>query len=163
MLKRVKRKQDGSIDAHEYFERKFGALTFAMTIRSIREGEELSLEQFATRLGVSRSHLGDIEKGRKCVSPERAARWAELLGYSPGQFIRLAIQADLDAAGLILGWRSKRHDGVSFVDDWNDTELWRPRDSKRSANFPATTMNHSKASAGDSDRSGSAAHTARSM
>lgn len=74
--------------------------TFAMTVRAIRDGEEISLDQFARKLGVSRSHLCDIEKGRKGVSPERAARWAELLGYPATQFVRLAIQADLDAAGL---------------------------------------------------------------
>ena len=34
-------------------------------------------------LGVSRSHLCDVEKGRKVVSPERAAAWAKLLGF-PG-------------------------------------------------------------------------------
>jgi len=33
------------------------------------------------RLGVSKSHLCDLEKGRKTVSPERAARWAQILGY----------------------------------------------------------------------------------
>ena len=33
-------------------------------------------------LGVSRSHICDIEKGRKVVSPERAAKWANVLGYS---------------------------------------------------------------------------------
>jgi plasmid maintenance system antidote protein VapI len=100
MAKRVKRNNHGSVNALGYLESKFGPLTFAMTIRSIRDGEEVTLDQFAKRLGISRSHLCDVEKGRKCVSPERAARWAKLLGYSAQQFVRLAIQADLDAAGL---------------------------------------------------------------
>lgn len=100
MAKRMKRNKDGSVNALEYLESKLGLLTFAMTIRAIREGEEISLEQFARKLGVSRSHLCDIEKGRKGISPERAARWAKLLGYPATQFVRLAIQADLDAAGL---------------------------------------------------------------
>jgi plasmid maintenance system antidote protein VapI len=60
----------------------------------------VSLEAFAKRLGISRANLCDIEQERKRVSPERAARWARLLGYSETQFVRLAIQADLDAAGL---------------------------------------------------------------
>ncbi|MFM8410923.1 MAG: XRE family transcriptional regulator, partial [Alphaproteobacteria bacterium] len=51
-------------------------------------------------LGVSKSHLCDVEKGRKTVSPESAARWAGILGYPESVFVRLAIQAGLDAAGL---------------------------------------------------------------
>jgi plasmid maintenance system antidote protein VapI len=49
---------------------------------------------------VSKAHLCDIEKGRKVVSPERAARFAELLGYSADQFVRLALQDVVDRAGL---------------------------------------------------------------
>jgi hypothetical protein len=36
------------------------------------------------------------------VSVERAAAWAKLLGYDPGQFVELALQAELDAAGIKL-------------------------------------------------------------
>lgn len=41
-----------------------------------------------------------MEKGRKTLSPERAAKWARILGYPESVFIGLAIQAELDAAGL---------------------------------------------------------------
>ncbi|HET6333751.1 MAG TPA: helix-turn-helix domain-containing protein [Polyangiales bacterium] len=77
-----------------------GPLTFGKMLQAVREGDELTLEAFAKRLGVSRQNLCDIEKGRKGVSPERAARWARLLGYSEAQWLRLALQAELDAAGL---------------------------------------------------------------
>ena len=63
---------------------------------SIREGEELSMADFAEQLGISRSHLNDIEKGRKPVSPQKAAEYAKILGYSEQQFIRLALQDMLD-------------------------------------------------------------------
>ena len=43
----------------------------------------------AVRLGVSRSHLCDLEKGRKSVSPARAAAFAAIPGYSEKQFVRL--------------------------------------------------------------------------
>ena len=49
---------------------------------------------------MSKSHLCDVEKGRKTVSPERAAKWARVLGYPESVFVRLAIQGELDAAGL---------------------------------------------------------------
>jgi hypothetical protein len=53
-------------------------------------------------LGISKSHLCDIEKGRKLVSPERAARFAEILGYLPATFVRLALQDIVDRAELGL-------------------------------------------------------------
>jgi len=34
------------------------------------------------------------------VSPERAATWAKILGYSDIQFVRLALQDQLDKAGV---------------------------------------------------------------
>jgi transcriptional regulator with XRE-family HTH domain len=57
---------------------------------------------FAARLGVSRSHLCDIEKGRKTVGAARAARFAKILGYSPESFVALALQAQVRDAGLKL-------------------------------------------------------------
>lgn len=79
-----------------------GPLTLARLIQSIRLGEELTLAEFAKKLGISRQHLCDIEKGRKVVSPERAARFAFVLGYSKEQFVTLALQALVDEADLDL-------------------------------------------------------------
>ena len=69
-------------------------------LESIRLGEEMSQATFAKKLRVSASHLCDIEKGRKVVSPERAARFAKILGRSPEQFVRLSLQELVDEAGL---------------------------------------------------------------
>lgn len=77
-----------------------GPLNIGKVLRGVREGEALTLEAFAKTLGVSRQNLCDIEKGRKGVSPERAARWARLLRFPEAQWVRLALQAELDAAGL---------------------------------------------------------------
>ncbi len=77
-----------------------GPLTLAKLLRSIREGESTTQSEFAARLGVSKQHLSHIENGRKVVSPERAARWAVLLGYAESQFVRLALQDELHRAGL---------------------------------------------------------------
>lgn len=61
-------------------------LSIGGLLESIRVGEEMSQSAFAKKLGVSPSHLCDIEKGRKVVSPERAARFAKTLGRSREQF-----------------------------------------------------------------------------
>ena len=66
----------------------------------MRKSEGLSQDECAKKLGVSKSHLCDVEKGRKAVSPERAAKWARVLGYPESVLVKLAIQAELDAAGL---------------------------------------------------------------
>ena len=60
----------------------------------------MSQTAFARKLGVSPSHLCDIEKGRKVVAPKRAARFAKMLGRSPEQFVRLSLQELIDEAGL---------------------------------------------------------------
>jgi len=77
-----------------------GPLTLGELLRSIRLGEESSQIDFARRLEISRSHLCDVEKGRKTVSPRRAARFARTLGYGEAQFVRLALQGLVEEAGL---------------------------------------------------------------
>ena len=77
-----------------------GPLSFAELIRSIRLGEEESQASFARRLHISISYLCDIEKGRKTVSIERAARFANILKYSKEQFVRLALQDVINKAKL---------------------------------------------------------------
>ena len=77
-------------------------LSLSGLLLAIREGEGKSQSEFARQLGISRSHLCDLEKNRKAVSPERAARFARVLGYSPVQFVQLALQDQVDAAGLDL-------------------------------------------------------------
>ena len=79
-----------------------GPLTLGRLLESIRLGEEETQASFVRTLGISRSHLCDIEHGRKSVSLERAVRFAEVLGYSRDQFVRLALQAMVEEAGLPL-------------------------------------------------------------
>jgi plasmid maintenance system antidote protein VapI len=88
-------------DTMKFLEETAGrSLTLGGLLESIRLGEEESLTQFARKLGLSASHLCDIEKGRKVVSPERAARFAKVLGRSREQFVRLSLQEQIDLAGL---------------------------------------------------------------
>ena len=77
-----------------------GPLSLGKFLQSIRLGEEMSQVEFAGQLGISKSHLCDIEKGRKLVSPERAVIFAKILKYSSEQFVRLALQDQVEKAGL---------------------------------------------------------------
>ncbi len=77
-------------------------LTLGGFILAIRQGEELSQVKFAEILGMSRQMLCDIEHNRKNISPKKAAEYAEILGYSPKQFIRLCLQDMLNREGFKL-------------------------------------------------------------
>lgn len=92
---------DKKSDAMELLEQLAGGpLTFGRAVEAVRKGAGLTQDECATKLGVSKSHLCDVEKGRKTASPERAARWARVLGYPESVLVRLALQGALDAAGL---------------------------------------------------------------
>jgi antitoxin HigA-1 len=79
-----------------------GPLTLGTALAGLREADEHSLAEFAKVLGISRSHLCDIEQGRRAVTPERAARFAQALRQSEAQFVRLALQDQVRGAGLKL-------------------------------------------------------------
>ena len=90
-------------EASRYLESLMGGpLTLGVALSGLREAEAQSLAEFARLLGVSRSHLCDIEQGRRAVSPERAARFAKALAQSQPQFVRLALQDQVRSAGLRL-------------------------------------------------------------
>lgn len=98
-----KRKR-GNRDAASFMEELLGGpLTLGQALAALREAEGESMATFSARLGVSRSHLNDIEKGRKLVSAERAARFADALQHSTRLFVELAIQDQLRAQGLPYG------------------------------------------------------------
>ena len=89
----------------QYLESLMGEkLTLGSFILAIRQGEGLSQVEFAKLLGVSRQVLCDIERGRRIISPKKAAEYAKLLGYSKNQFVRLCLQdmIDRDHLGLTV-------------------------------------------------------------
>ena len=89
-------------DAMKFLEGLVGKLTFGGLIEAMRQAEEMSQVEFAKKLGISKQHLCDIEKGRKFVSPERAAKFARILGHSERSFVALALQDIVNQGGLKL-------------------------------------------------------------
>src|SRR5688572_10982752 len=79
-----------------------GPLTLGGALSGIRESDGQSLAEFAERLGVSRSHLSDLEHGRRSLSLQRASAFARALGHHEAQFVRLALQDQIRVAGLKL-------------------------------------------------------------
>ena len=77
-----------------------GALTFRQLLASLAQADEAGLAQFAATLGISRQHLHQLETGQKSVSPERAVRFARLLGQSESYFLQLALQDLANDSGI---------------------------------------------------------------
>jgi DNA-binding transcriptional regulator YiaG len=90
------------VKAKQHIEKMSGKLTLGKAIRSIRLCEGESQTAFAKRLKMSTQYLCDLEHNRKIVSPKKAKRIAEILGFSPEQFIALAIQDVLNRDGIRL-------------------------------------------------------------
>ena len=84
----------------EDLEKEFGVMTLGRFIRAFRKADGFSQTEYAAKLGLSRANLCDLEKGRKPVSPERAAKLAKKLGVPETALIQLAIQDSLRAAKL---------------------------------------------------------------
>ena len=95
--------ENGYVDAIAFLESLDDEpLTFGRYLRSMRECDELTQAQLASMLGISKANLSDIENGRRTVSPARAAAWGEKMGYHPASFVELALQDQLDRAGVEL-------------------------------------------------------------
>ena len=81
-------------------EKRLGKMTVGSFLRAWRLSEDLSQKDFARKIKISAANLCDIEKGRKGVSPEKAEEIAIILGYSRTVLVKLAIQEQLESAGL---------------------------------------------------------------
>ena len=79
-----------------------GKLTLGNLLLSLRQCEQMSQVDFAKQLGISRQNLCDIEHHRRFVSPKMAAEYADKLGYSKNQFVRLCLQDLLDRDQLCM-------------------------------------------------------------
>ncbi len=77
-----------------------GPLTMAMIMKSHRLCEEMTQEKYAKQLGLSKQYLCDIEKGRRLVSPQLAAKIAKKTGYSVELYVKIAIEDLLRQQGL---------------------------------------------------------------
>ena len=97
----TKRPKSAKSDAMLFMEKiSGGPLTISGILKSLRECDEISQKDFAAQLGISKQNLCDIEKRRKAVTPSRAAIFAQKLGYPPTAFMRIALQEELDRAGI---------------------------------------------------------------
>lgn len=82
------------------WEKELGPMTFGGTLKNFRESEEISLDKYAKKLGISRQSLYDMETGKRIPTPKRVAQIAKILGYSEKCLIELSLRDSLKNNGL---------------------------------------------------------------
>jgi DNA-binding XRE family transcriptional regulator len=88
--------------AKKFLLENFGPFTFGTFLRGCRASQDKTQTEMAKFLGMSKSCLCDIEKGRQGVSPKLAAQIAEKCGLSRIVAVEAAIRDSLERAGLNL-------------------------------------------------------------
>ncbi len=79
-----------------------GEMTFGSFLRGARASKDKSQVEMADFLGISRSTLCDIEKGRQFVSPALAAKIARKCGLSEIVAVETALMDQIRRADLKL-------------------------------------------------------------
>lgn len=75
-------------------------LSFASALKSERQCRQMTQEEFGDLLGVKKSYVCDLEKGRTNVSIAQAVEIARALNLLPKTFIKLALNQQLRQAGI---------------------------------------------------------------
>ena len=84
----------------DILEREMGPMTFGGFLRGARTAKGISQVEMAKFLGITKSSLCDIEKGRQAVTPILAARIAKKCGLSEVVAVETAVNDQLNRAGL---------------------------------------------------------------
>ena len=87
-------------DASELLRKEIGPLTFGVFLRVARTSMDITQVEMAKKLGVSRSMICDIEKGRQLVSPTLALKIAKKAKLSEKLAIKLCLQDQLNKARI---------------------------------------------------------------
>lgn len=94
-------------------------------LRLVRVYHDLSQTQLCLELGVSNSHLSEIEKGKKQPSLELLGRYSERFGIPVSSLLFFSEQLDSGSTGekirlaaakkilLLLNWVEKKSEGSS--------------------------------------------------
>jgi DNA-binding XRE family transcriptional regulator len=87
-------------DLSKILDKELGPVSFGGFLRAARASKDLSQTEMAKMLGIAKSTLCDIEKGRHLVSPELAAKIAKKCKLSVIVAVEAAIQDQLRKAKL---------------------------------------------------------------
>lgn len=89
-------------------------------LKTIREIHRLQQAEMAARLGISRSHLSEVEAGKKAVSMELLSRYADAFNVPASTFLSFSEalegssqerQANAKKLMSVLEWVMENDDG----------------------------------------------------
>jgi DNA-binding XRE family transcriptional regulator len=86
----------------DFLDKKLGPFTFGRFVRGTRANMDLTQIEMAKFIGISKSSLCDIEKGRQFVSPAFAAQFAKKCGYPQVVAVQACLNDQVRRAGLNL-------------------------------------------------------------
>jgi len=86
--------------AKDVLQKFVGPATFGSFLRAARTSLDYTQSQMGRILGVSKSVICDIEKGRQAVSPKLAVKIAKKAGLSEELAIQLCLQDQLRIAQI---------------------------------------------------------------
>lgn len=89
-------------DLSALLKRELGPMTFGGFLRGARIARDMTQVDMARFLGIGRSTLCDIEKGRQLVSPKLAAQIAGACGLSRMLAVETALMDQIRQAGLSM-------------------------------------------------------------
>jgi DNA-binding XRE family transcriptional regulator len=86
--------------AKQFLEKDYGPFTFATYMLGARTTLGLSQVEMAKKLGITKSAVCEIEKGRTLVSPKAAIRYAKKAGFSETLALETCLQDQLRKANI---------------------------------------------------------------
>jgi transcriptional regulator with XRE-family HTH domain len=93
-------KLDNSIPAKKVTKKIDDKMTLGMLMRAFRESEEISQVDLASRLGVSKQFLNDVENNRKKIRIPFIQKFATEVGFSPDTFVSIYLRDQVREAGM---------------------------------------------------------------
>lgn len=73
-------------------------------LRKYREDTKMSQQRFALKLGVSKTYVGDIERGKEHPSIETLVRFSIYLNANPAEILTSIIEKELENENLECQW-----------------------------------------------------------
>lgn len=86
--------------ASAYLEKKYGPLYFGDLLKAHRLGEELTQEELASKLKITKQKVSDYENRRRLPSIETVNAWAKKLKEPQDIWIKAYVQQQLDESNL---------------------------------------------------------------
>ena len=76
------------------------SFSFAMMLKTYRSREEVTQEELAKKLKVSKAYISNIENKRENITVEQAKKFATILKEPVNLWVTMAMQDMLDRAGI---------------------------------------------------------------